>query len=283
MNKLIYISTIYLLLTLTSCTQQNTQGIVLAESSGKALYLNDVDIPEQLSGNDSILYIQNYVDNWIHRQVVLEKAEENIDKQSLHAMDKMVDDYRRSLMVYKYYQMYITQKLDTFILDSEITNHYNRYGNNFILNNNAIRAIFVQVPKSLPDGDKLRQLIRSDREKDMIELEEICYKSARTFNAGNNWEYADESIKQLPEGTITNTEKFLQSSKKYVEAQDSIYNYLYRIIEVRFIGEQSPLELSRNKVKEIILNHRKNKLIKELDNQIYIDAVNKNKFTNYVK
>lgn len=271
---------------MTGCqlfVNQRDNDEVLAEVYSMVLTRSQVEklIPDNIKGLDSVQFVQSYVERWIRSQLMLAKAMVNIDEKSMVNIDNMVNDYRTSLLVYKYQQMYIEQNLDTLILDSQIAAHYDMYGVNFLLDSCAVKAVFVQVPKSLPDKTNIRKLIRSGKPEDMIALEEFCYKNARDFDVGSEWRYLNSVIVKLPANAVPNPAEFAKSGK-YAEAQDSLYNYYFMVREFRDVNEQAPIVFAKDKIREILLNHRKNDMIKDLEQKIYIDAVNKQRFTNYV-
>lgn len=263
--------------------KNKSDDTVLAKTSSAVLTLRQVDkiMPANLKGDDSVQFLQNYVDKWIHNQLMLERAIANIDADGYESVENMVNDYRTALLVYKYQQLYIEQNLDTLVLDSQIADHYAKYGNNFLLDSCAVKAVIVQVPKSLPDGNQIRTLMRSNRPDDFVKLEEYCYKNARKFDVGLDWRYLTDAVRQLPRGAIANPLNVAKNGR-LVEAQDSLYNYYFLVKEFLDVNEQAPLVFAREKIREILLNHQKNDLIRNLEIKIYVDAVNKQRFTNYV-
>ena len=124
---------------------------ILAKTSTAVLTLQQVDkiMPENLKDDDSVQFVQSYVDKWIHKQLMLEKAIANIDAEGYESIENMVNDYRTALLVYKYQQLYIEQNLDTLILDSQISEHYDKYGNNFLLDSCAVKAVFGQAAATI--------------------------------------------------------------------------------------------------------------------------------------
>ncbi len=256
---------------------------VLAKTSSAVLTLSQVNklVPANLKGADSVQFVQNYVDKWIHNRLMLERAIANIDADGYESIENMVNDYRTALLVYKYQQLYIEQNLDTLILDSQIAEHYEKYGNNFLLDSCAVKAIFVQIPQSLPDGAQVRNLIRSNNPDDLVKLEEFCYKNARNFDVGTDWRYLSDAVRQMPQGSISNPMAVAKNGK-CIEAHDSLYSYFFIVKDFLDVNEQAPLIFAKEKIREILLNHRKNDLIRNLEIKIYVDAVNKQRFTNYV-
>ena len=263
--------------------KSKSDDTVLAKTSSAVLTLRQVDkiMPANQKGDDSVQFLQNYVDKWIHNQLMLERAIANIDADGYESVENMVNDYRTALLVYKYQQLYIEQNLDTLVLDSQIADHYAKYGNNFLLDSCAVKAVIVQVPKSLPDGNQIRTLMRSNRPDDFVKLEEYCYKNARKFDVGLDWRYLTDAVRQLPRGAIANPLNVAKNGR-LVEAQDSLYNYYFLVKEFLDVNEQAPLVFAREKIREILQKKKKNDLIRNLEIKIYVDAVDKQRFTNYV-
>ena len=56
----------------------------------------------------------NYIDKWVRNQLLLEKAVLNLD-QDRHEIRKQLEEYRTFLLINKYQQELILQKLDTII------------------------------------------------------------------------------------------------------------------------------------------------------------------------
>jgi len=253
----------------------------IAKVGDKILYLNEVMdiIPSSTSKEDSILISANYVHQWVKKQLIISKAELNIPEQDKD-VSKMVEDYRSSLIIYKYQQKLIEQKLDTVVTNSEIDNYYRQNTNNFTLNHNIIKALFIKIPKPVPNFKKVQKLYRSEKESDWDELEDYCFQNATKFdNFSGQWISAKKLFDQIPE-KIKNKDKFLKY-RKHFEAEDSTHQYFVKIQAVEFKNNLAPLSYVRDDVKKIIINKRKIEFIKNLEESIYRDAESKNKFKIY--
>jgi len=277
---------ILLLITINqSCSlikSQSPDDPIMAKTDLGTLTLSQVEamIPNNMKGLDSVQFVQSYVDRWIHNQLLLENAMEYVDKESLHSINQMVADYHTTLLVHKYQQMYIERELDTLIPSAQIEEHYSKFGNNFLLDSAAVRAVYVKVPIKFSDKNKLRRMIRANNQADSAQLAELGAK-ALIFTDGTKWQYLNRVMTQIPEGAISNPIAFAKSGR-YFETQDDTCFYILVIREFRDVNEQAPLVFAKNRIREILINHRKTDLIKNLEIQIYIDAVNKQRFTNYV-
>ena len=91
----------------------------MARVFDKYLYKADVAgvIPNGSSKQDSITLAKNYIQNWIKQQVILHKAETNLDEEKKD-VEKKLEEYRNSLITYIYEKELIRQKLDTVVSDN---------------------------------------------------------------------------------------------------------------------------------------------------------------------
>ena len=180
---LIAVSALTLVVSCQFLAKNTTGDTILAKTGSAELTLQQVSklMPSNLKGADSVQFVQNYVDKWIHNRLMLERAITNIDAESYESIENMVNDYRTALLVYKYQQLYIEQNLDTLVLDSQIADHYEKYGNNFLLDSCAVKVVFVQTLKTSPNTNRIRSLVRNNRPDDFAKLEEYCDKEKYMF------------------------------------------------------------------------------------------------------
>ncbi len=268
---------------LVSCTglENRNREKPLARVYEKTLYLSDIhDIfPENVSAADSAMILQNYVDKWVKKQVILQKAELNLTGEQKDVSEQL-DEYRSSLLIYKYEQHLVAQKLDTVIIWEEVQEYFDENPSNFSLDENIVKCLFIKIPVEAPNLYRVRQLYRSEREEDIQQLESYCYQYAVKYDYFNEGWVPFESIaSQLP-NEIRNPERYL-SYNRYIEQQDSLYRYLVNIKEYQLAGTVAPLPYVEEKIRTIILNKRKVQFIRDLENNIYMDALNKGDFTIY--
>lgn len=276
------LASIFLLSTFASCDMilsKTHNDKIIAKASGNELTLSQLQIavPSNMKEIDSISFAQNYIEKWVKNQLLLEKAELNLDRETQREIDHMIENYRTSLMVYKYQQMLINQKMDTVVTESQIAEYYKNHAGNFRLDTAVVKAIYVKLPKSLHDRYKVRSWIRSSREDDMITLEDYCYQNARTFYMGEDWQYLSSLMKDIPR-EIKSYDQFLKTSR-YIEDSDSIYAYYLYILDYKVSNDTTPQKFVSSQIKDILINHRKVDLIRNVENSLYNDAVNHKKFT----
>ncbi|MDR2563069.1 MAG: peptidyl-prolyl cis-trans isomerase [Prevotellaceae bacterium] len=281
--KPVYALSVALLLIFASCADNNSRNeIPIAEIGAKKLYMSDIDyIMQDLSGDDSLAVLTDYVNRWARNSLVLKQAENNLSPAAKDVSDEL-ENYRASLLIYRYEQAYIAQRMDTVVSDQEIENFYKENADNFQLTGLLIKGLYLKVRINFHDLDKIRRLYRSDKEKDRAELEKICVQSAEKFDTFNN-EWVDFALlaKDLPANYENYENKIIQL--KHLEERDENYIYLLKVSDVSMKGSIAPLAHVKNNVRTIILNRRKVNMIRQLENDIYNEAFKQNEVKINIK
>jgi len=252
-----------------------------AKVNDNILYFSEISaiVPNNSNKEDSLLIADNYIHQWVKKQLIISKAELNLSEEDKD-VSKMVEDYRSSLIIHKYQQQLIEQKLDTIVTSFQIDNYYRKFSNNFILNRNIIKALFIKIPKPVPDFKKIQKLYKSQKEEDWEELEDYCFQNATNFdNFSDQWINANELLSRMP--LSSKSEDNLLKHRKHIESEDSTHYYFAKIKEVEFKNSVAPLPFVRDDIKKILINKRKIEFIRNLEENIYRDAESKNKFKIY--
>lgn len=138
-----------LVLALVSCQNSGNgkNDKPVAAIYDKVLYQSDLQdiLYDGISVNDSIVRTKAFIDNWIRRQLLIHQAENNLDKSELDCL-KEIEDYRNSLIIYKYESLLISQNLDTLVSDEEIEKYINDNAL-FDMNKDAVRSIILNIRK----------------------------------------------------------------------------------------------------------------------------------------
>jgi hypothetical protein len=266
-----------------SCTKNNdlTEDRPLAKVHNKFLYESEIVslFNINITKEDSIIIAKNYISDWIKKQLMVGKAELNLNDESKD-IEKQIEDYRSSLLIFKYKQELIKQKLDTVITDQEVENYYNEYSGNFILNHNIVKALYLKISKEAPDIDKLKRWYKSSEIEDLSRLEDYFYQYATKYdNFDDKWIPFNNLLIEIPTN-IDDQERYLKY-KKYIETEDDLFYFFVMINEYSLKSTVQPLEYAHLKIKSILLNKRKFAFIDELENTIYNDALNHNQFIIY--
>ena len=139
-----------LILAFVSCQNSgNGSGDkVVATVYHKTLHQSDLQsiMYEGISANDSIVRAKAFIDNWIRRQLLIHQAENNIDASELD-FSKQIEDYRNSLIIYKYETIMIEKNLDTVVTDEDIRKYLKDGSIPEGMDDNAARSIILNIRK----------------------------------------------------------------------------------------------------------------------------------------
>jgi hypothetical protein len=257
--------------------KQNNREVI-ARVKSHNLYLADLvsAIPSDISKEDSLTYAGSFINSWATQMLLLDKAELNLP-QAEKDVDEQLEEYRRSLIIYQYQKQLIRQLLDTVITAAQLEEYYDNNKQNFELQDNIARAVFVKLDRASKDVNKVKKLCRSDKEESKRELEEYCVQHAQSFHlADQQWVPFHELLSQIPKTSYLNLNYF--SLYNFAHIQDSIAHYLLDVKEIKNKNSVSPLEFEKQNIRSILLNQRKLELIQKLEKDIFEEAVSKNEF-----
>ena len=258
------------------------ETIVLAKIGDKSLFLSEIQpsIPENFEGADSALFVKEQVKKWVEQTLLLQMAELNLSESEKN-IEKEIEDYRKSLLIYAYEKAFIAQKLDTLISDNEVANYYEGNLQNFELKDYVVKVLYTKLEKNAPQISYLRTMINNTEEQEVrYQLEDYCRQFATNYMLEDQvWLYFQDLLKEIPIKTY-NIDAFLKNNK-VVEIEDEQYLYFLVIKDYRLKDSVSPLELEKSRIKSIILNKRKLELTKSMRKDLYQDALNKNLIEYY--
>ncbi len=262
---------------LTACNLLVDNGEPVAKVGEKILNMEELsqNIPDYLDDTDSALWADDYIKKWIQRELLLLKAEENL-KETMKDVSRELEEYRNSLVVYRYKNELMKEKMDTTVSDAALEKYFKEHRESFILNRNIVKAIYIKVPVEVSSPDNIRELCESGNPENQEKLNQYCLSYAKAYDRFNDkWVAADLVLKNIPE-EIADQEKFLRT-KKFSESRDMNYYYLVSIREYRLAGQVSPIEYVKEDIRNLILSKQKIEFLKQIEKDIYKEGLDNNK------
>ena len=269
---------------LASCDyfQKSSKEVVVAECYGKYLYESDLIglVPEGTPTMDSIQRVSTFIDSWVRRQVLIHQAENNLSKEVLN-LDKQMEEYRNSLIIYTYESQLIDQKLDTVVSEDEIAEYYEQNKEDFQLRNTMVRVAYVILEE---DSKQIADFKKMLSDPDTLMLQNIDiqanYYAVKSFVDVDQWMRLDELTNIIPI-EIFNAESFLKKNK-FVCFDMNEYTYMVRFVDYLLEESTTPIEMVRNNIKSVILAQRRQALIDKMQTALYEKAKKEKAFEVYV-
>ncbi|MFM8361385.1 MAG: hypothetical protein ACKOA4_01685 [Haliscomenobacter sp.] len=265
-------SGVYLLLSLLcfcGCGRDNAQGSdrLLARVYGKELRVSDMEgmFPANTSSVDSGLIINAYVQRWVREALLLNEAEKNLPRDL--NVDKLVEDYRASLIKNNYEEVLVEQLLDTTVTEAELQQFYERNKAQYQLEKPIIRCYFIKVASDAPDIARLMSWWTSPSAANMECINAYCDEHAESHILNEEgWHRLEDILSALPAGSLD--EANLGAVKEFRQ-NDGKFQYFFRLLEVKQSQEIAPLSFIREQARKYILHLRKLKILEEKRNDLY--------------
>jgi len=273
----------FLLLLSTGCIKslKDDNSKLLAKVHNNYLFASEIEniIPDNISPRDSITFVRSFVKDWVKTNVLLHQAQQNLTESQLD-FGKQLEDYRNSLIIYRYETKLINQNLDTVVTDNDIEEYYNSHLSNFELKENITRAVYVIIENDSATEMQYDYIFSLN---DSLLFDSLQYYSPLTsitsYLDTTKW-VSFISIQQVIPVETYNRELFLKNNR-FIKINATHFVYFLKFIDYKIKDDISPLDFKRNDIYNIIISRRKIKLAKEVRNNIYELALKNNEFEIY--
>ena len=279
-----FVSIISLLLLFSSCNfmglkkEKNATVQPIATLFDVELYKKDIQnlLPTNLSSEDSLVLIKSLIHNWAVKQLMLKNSSDNNTSQVNNDINKLVENYKQSLLINNYKEQLIKQQLDTLISEEEVTDYYELNKQNFKLNEELVKMKFLKFKKNQIDEKEIVKLFKSEETEDLEGLEKY-HLNFISFQLNDSvWVSLDNIMLKIP----FSKEKLLKKTK-FIQKQDSLSLYLVAVKDVLKRNDLAPKSYIESTIKQLILHQRKIELIREIEQIIVKDAIQNKSFKIY--
>lgn len=246
------------------------------------LYKDDLKkaLPENLSKEDSIIFVNNFVNQWATQQLLVQGAEVNLNNKKLEKFDRLVQQYKNDLYSKAYLESLVAKNLDTVVSFEAASTYYESNKEAFKLNENLIKFRYVNIDPNRLDIEDVKKKFKRFNAQDKKYLDSIAIQF-RSYTLNDTvWIRLDQAINKIPVVTIENKDELLKKSN-FIQLKDSLGLYLMQINDVLLRNSTAPLEYVKPTINQIVINKRKLELIKQLEKDIKKDAINNKQFEIY--
>ena len=267
--------------TVTSFVRELRYGQVVAKVGSHRLYASELAsyIPDSASPEDSTRLALQYINTWASDQLFTDVAERELSKSEKN-VDSELEDYRHSLLKYRYEQKYVNQRLDTAVTKAQIEKYYDDHAENFKLSLPIAKPVYMNNSADPPNLEIVKKKMRSDKPEARIEADSIAFSSAfRYTDFGDRWVDLVKLSREV--GTDYGT-LLSQVRDGYAELPDGNGNlnivYFFSLMRA---GQTGPVEYFEEQIRDIILSTRKQALLSRLERDLIENARNQENFVIY--
>lgn len=237
----------------------------LARVNKTVLYYNDLPAYCQTeAGNDSSRLIASYVESWVRKQLLLQKAQTEIGTEDPEIRAK-VEEYTNFLIVQKYKDAYVNGLAAQSIEEDELADFYASETHNYESEEILYKGFFIKVPNNTPGVKNIRENIANGTSAQ--EVRSFCVRYAKKYLL-DTW-FSEQVLHE--ESVFRGLEKSI-ARKTLLEKSDSEYLYLVYITDKVEKGNIIPLDYIKSEISNIVIRQKQLKAIKQLENKIYDEA-----------
>ncbi|MBP3439798.1 MAG: hypothetical protein J6K24_00910 [Tidjanibacter sp.] len=263
-------SLLVLLVGLSSCRLLNEDEVVA--TVGKAtLHASQLEaVTSGLTGEDSLRAAESYTEQWVRRQVRAREAT-RVFSGEIQEVERMVEEYRTSLLVSRLEQNYLSTRLDTLVSDSVVKAYYDEHREEFVMDRTIVKGRIVRLPDSYRQSVKLFNLMGKKGAEEQQDFLDLCEKNNLELYTFDSWVDFDEFLSYLPVRRGKSNEALLSKSKIH-EMADADSKYFIEVSAVLKKGERAPYERVAETVRRMLYGRRRSELLQNFSDSLYSAA-----------
>lgn len=246
---------------------------LLVEVDGNFLYKEDLRavLPFGLSKDDSLLFAENYIRSWIEDALLYDVAKSNIPDNA--EVEKLVDNYRKTLIMHTYQQELIKQRLSSQFSEQVLTDFYMENKYLFVLERPLIKGLFIKVPLTAPRLSDVRKWYKSETQEAVENLDKYTLQHALNYDYFyDKWIALSDVLGKMPLKEDS-PEQYIKE-KRHVELKDTSFYYFLNVTDYLEVGDEKPYDFARPSVIEILTNLKRVEFIRDVKDDLYQEALN---------
>ena len=236
-------------------------------------------IPAGVSSEDSLGLAQQYIKAWAEELLFLDMAESRLSKEE-QDVSKELEEYRRTLLKYRYEERYINERLDTLISDEDVRNYYQEHTDKFLVDRPLLKTRYMVIPADSRSLKKIKELMSSDDAMDAIAADSLAFTAAlRYVDSSDAWMDAIILARELGTDEVSMMSA-LRNRTIELKGDDGLLRVAF-VVDMVQKGNPAPLDYCEERIKDILLSARKHELVGGLERDLLNDALAKGKFVIY--
>ncbi|MBO7311453.1 MAG: hypothetical protein J6U82_01415 [Alistipes sp.] len=281
MQKIIKIFALTLILSTTACREismqmgDNGTTDIVATVDNHTLLASDIkrDMPKELSGVDSATFAKMYIENWVLSQLKIVRANEVLSSHQAN-IERLVEDYRKSLIIRQLDQYYIDNAIDLEITDKQLAAYYRANSASFKLDHNKVRGVVVKAPSNFRNTATLNTALKGIAKRGSTEeVKALCEKhNLQLADLTAQWVSYSDFLSNLPTERSSNYNNLL-SNKGVQKMTSGNMTFHFIIIDVAHKGDVAPLECVQEDIRRRLYAERRAEIVGKYEAELKHEAM----------
>lgn len=253
--------------------ERKNDSKLMAKVYDRSLYYDQVEesIPPDISEGDSINAQNVYVERWVREQLLLHEATEHSSKGL--DIEKLVDDYRASLLMHNYEKYLVDISLDSLVSQDELQTYYEENKSQYKLVSPIIKCTLIKLPLETEGLKTAMDWWESGKDIDEESLMEYAEANASIILNNSSWTSLNEISVLIPDWN-SNQSKFKKGERVLITDDES--KYFIRFEDKIESDNTAPIEYIKDQLIKVILHKRKKSLLSNQREELYYKALERN-------
>ena len=266
-----------------SCKKKTANDVnIIVQVGDKILTKQELEeiLPSYFLAEDSTLAAEHYIRMWIADNLLYDVANKNIaDKENIN---QLVENYRRSLVIYQYQEQLINEKLSREINETVLLEYFGTNKDKFQLDRPLIQGFFLKVPIDAPQIDQIKTLYKPNLPSSIDDVEKYSVQNAVSYDYFiDRWIDFYEWMDNWP--VNYRNELDVLRRKSFLEQRDDNFYYFLYVNDFLLPGDNSPFEYAQPTIREMLINQKKMEFLREIEEDLYNKALNSGQIKFYEK
>ncbi|MDA7708049.1 peptidyl-prolyl cis-trans isomerase [Flavobacteriaceae bacterium] len=255
---------------------------VLARLGDDFFYKSDLKdvFPDEISSEDSIIFVKNLINNWAKEKLLFNKALVNLGDEKQENLNQLIESYKNQLFSYSYQEKIVKSSMDTFVTEKSIKDYYNKNKLNFKLNQEIINARYLKINSENYNLKDVIKRFRRFKDNDKLFLDSISLQFSSYYFNDSLWINKDVFFNKFPE-INERLKQNIVKNKLFYRLQDSLELYLINIKDYKLKNDIAPFDFIKSTLKQVLLNKKKLEFISKFEKELIEDALQQNEFEFY--
>ena len=251
---------------------------IVARVGRQELTIEDIqqNLPANIKGADSVAFVKQYVDKWMVRSLKVEEANA-LFPESEESIDRLVEEYRQTLLVGKVDQYYVEKMSVGDFTDEDIAEYYNTHKSDFTLDRTLVKGRVLRFDNAYRQSTKLKEQMSkaASSSADNKSLVDLCEKNGfLLIDNSSEWVNFTDFLANLPT-TMSQDYEPLLDKLGIQEMKVNDTRYYFDFTSVCRKGNVAPLEVVSENIRRILHTQRRSAIIKGHEQAIFDDAMEK--------
>lgn len=228
-------------------------------------------MPKGVAAADSVNCSDAIISRWIVTQLKQIEAEKLFETSS-RDIEKLVEEYRRSLLVQRLDRHYLDKEPCGEISEEKIAEYYNAHKADFKVKQPMVKGEIISMNENYRRRKQMTEWFKSSSGEQRKDFEESCRKDKVELLKFEEWVLFSDFLSNLPLLRNANHDNMLGNRNVQQIHHDRTY-YHYRISAVLNVGDAMPLGMAKDNIRQILTNSHTAEVLRRYEEKMERGAI----------